>query len=225
MAGEINWKSKYMDIKAKYMESVDMAFRLGFEDGQKQATQDAAAQQQAQQQQQMKSMQGGANPNQNAPGASVEDPSQPPGEDGNGATQPAGPGQGIQQDSENPQGSELDQHIAKLESMIQKSEGGESAFLQESLKGLINLKKSMQHSVELKKSAQAIPAIAKALHKPAFKLSQQANHNLSSSAKAGVNMQQRIVTDIMAKWEQEEKNAGNDILKQLGIEGLSKKEK
>ena len=37
-------------------------------------------------------------------------------------------------------------------------------------------------------------------------------------------MQKRIVDDIMNKWEAEENKASVDILKQLGIEGLTKKE-
>lgn len=212
MAGEINWKSKYQELKNKYMESVDMAFRLGYEQGGQEATQ-AAQQQQTQQIQGMQQSSTG----------SQEDPDAQPGQNGNGATMPAGPGLGIQDSttqSENPAGTELDQHIQKLESMVNKSEE-----IQATITGLKSLQKSMQLKHEMKKSAQTIPAIAKALHKPAFKMSQHANHNLSSNAKQAVNMQQKIVEDIMQKWEQEESGAKQDILAQLGIEGLTKKEK
>jgi hypothetical protein len=220
MAGEINWKSKYQELKSKYFESVDMAFRLGFEQGGQQAQQQAAQEQQAQaQQMQVGGGMGG--------GMGQEDPNAQPGQDGNGATMPAGPGQGIQQpqDSENPAGSELDQHIAKLDSMVNKSEAmSNDPMFGAYLGSLKEMRKSQQLAAEMKKSQQAIPAIARALHKPAFKMSQQANHNLSSNAKQAVSMQQKIASDVMAQMEKEEKTASKDILAQLGIEGLTKKE-
>ena len=89
------------------------------------------------------------------------------------------------------------------------------------LKKTIN---EMKQKRELAKSAQAISEIAKALHKPAFKMSQVASHNMTSNAKQALGLQEKIVADVMAKWEQEEKNAGNDILAQLNIQGLAKKE-
>jgi len=220
MAGEVNWKMKYNELKAKFMDSVDLAFRLGMEQGLQQAQLDQAAQAQMQQEQaaQQQAQLGGG---QQVPGQEdqqFDDGSQ-------GPTQPAGPGQGIQPpESQNPDGSELDQHIAKLESMISKSEGVDVASMMQTIGELKKMQKAQALQAGLAKSAKAIPAIAKALHKPAFRMSQQANHNLNSSQKEAVTMQKRIVDDIMAKWESEENRAGTDILKQLGIEGLTKKE-
>jgi hypothetical protein len=213
MSGEINWKQKYQEVKAKWLESLDMAFRAGFEQGQQQEQQNNMMQQQ----QQAQEMQNAALQGQGgAPGEEAE-PNDGTQQD---PSQPAGPGQGVQPpDSENPQGSELDQHIAKLESMVNKSEETEAV-----LSGLKAMKKSFEFQNEMKKSVKAIPEIAKALHRPAFKMSQQANHNLSSSAKSAVTMQEKIVNDVMQKWEAEEKKAGKDILAQLGIENLTKKE-
>lgn len=218
MAGEINWKSKYQEVKAKWMESVDMAFRIGFEEGLKQSQLDQVSQQMAQQQQ-LAGMQAGAEQ------PTEQDPSQDAGDQGQGPTQPAGPGKGIEEpESENPDGSELDQHIARLEGMISKSEQIDAKDLIGTVSQLKGLQKSQLEQLQLRKSAQAIPAIAKALHKPAFKMSQQANHNLNGAAKQAVSMQQKIVTDIMAKWEAEENKVSKDILSQLSIEGLTKKE-
>lgn len=234
MSGEVNYKKKYMELKAKFMESVEMAFRLGFEDGAKQSQQDQAMQQQQQMEQQQAAMNGAVpgqeqNPSDPNGGGSV------PGQD-QGATMPAGPGMGIQQggpapqgaqpmkESEHPDGSELEQHIAKLESMISKTEDLDVGDLKKAIGDLRTLQKAQKEQIELRKSAMAIPAIAKALHTPKFKIGVQASHNMNSTAKAAVTMQHKIVNDIMAKWENEEKNASKDILSQLNVEGLTKKE-
>jgi hypothetical protein len=63
----------------------------------------------------------------------------------------------------------------------------------------------------MKKSYKAIPAIAKALHKPAFKIGQQASHNMTSNAKAAVGMQEKIVSDLMKAMADEETKATNSI--------------
>lgn len=226
MAGDINYKVKYQELKAKYMSSVDMAFRLGFEEGSKQATQDAAQQQQMQAEEQANAMGGGQPPGGEDPSAAAPgDPqsaAMPGGATPAQAPQPAVP----MQESEHPDGTELDQHISKLESMLSKSEldPTERAAMQKSLQGIRSFRQNQLQAIELKKSAMAISGIAKALHKPAFKLGVQATQNMSSNAKQAVNMQEKIVTDIMQKWEQEEKSAGKGILAQLGIEGLTKKE-
>lgn len=232
MAGEVNWKAKYRELKAKYMESVDMAFRLGFEQGGQQAQQDQAMQQQQQQAELEQAAAAGMNGGgpDGAPGGPPGAPGkQPQVDDGSGGpTMPAGPGKGIespeQQDSQHPDGSELDQHIAKLEGMLGKSEELDVNVLKETVNNLKSLQKSFREQIELKKSAAAIPKIAAALHKPKFKLGVQASHNMNSTAKAAVTMQHKIVEDIMEKWESEEKRASSDILSQLNIEGLTKKE-
>jgi hypothetical protein len=208
MSGEVNWKMKYQEIKAKWMDSLDMAFRAGFEEGKRQSELDNANQQIASQQQQMsgmqgQGMQGGAQPNAESSSEEME-PQQP--------------------DSQNPAGSELDQHIAKLESMVAKNEQVDVTALKETVNSLKKAQQSYLEQLSLAKSAKAIPAIAQALHKPSFKLSQQANHNLSSSAKQSVSMQEKIVTDLMKAWEDEEKKAGEDILDQLGITNHLKRE-
>lgn len=210
---QINYKQKYQELKMKFMESVDAAFRLGFEQGSVQGMQDAQMQQQQAQQEQEAAMAG-------------QQPGQGQGSEGSpaGAEQMANPnGGGIEDvpDSENPAGTELDQHIAKLESMVSKSEASPADIA----KAVHDLKQYRVQTVEMKKSTQAIKGIAKALHKPAFKIGQQASHNMTSNAKAAVGMQEKIVTDIMKSWEDEEKRASSSIQKILNVEGLAKKEK
>lgn len=228
MAGEINYRQKYQELKAKYMNAVDVAFRLGFEEGSKQSQLDQANQQLADAQAAQQNAQPGApgaDPSQNNNGApGTPDQGAAPDKSGAPSVQPtpsAGAAPVPMAESEHPEGSELDQHIAKLESMIAKSEDP-SEDLKKSLEEIKTIRSDMKFREEMKKSAEAIPAIAQALHKPQFKFGVQASHNLSSTAKSSVSMHHKIVNDIMQKWEQEEGKAGKDILSALSVEGITK---
>lgn len=203
---DINWKSKYEALKAKYLTDLDMAFRLGHEQGQQEASMDAMAQQQQQQADQMATQTGMQGDGQNGEGQSGEQVDQDQPQDNVSA---------------HPGGSELDQHISELESMLGKGEVS-STDLMKSVKQLREFQKQAKLQNDLKKSSEAISGIAKALHKPAFKISQQAKHNLSSAAEKAVNMQQQIVEDVMKSWKQEEEKASKDILSQLKVEGVLK---
>jgi hypothetical protein len=198
------------------MQDVDAAFRLGFEQGSVQGQQDAQMQQQQAQQEQDAAQQGQIGQGNGAEGSPA------------GAEQMANPNGGglgdMEPDSENPAGSELDQHIAKLESMLGKSENLDKAELAALTSKISGLRKAMAQHAEMKKSTQAIPAIAKALHKPAFKLSVNANHNMNNNAKAAVGMQEKIVGDIMKSWAEEEQKASKSIKSILSVENLTKKE-
>ena len=243
MSGEINWKMKYTELKSKYMNAVDMAYRLGVEEGLKQGQLDSANQQlaeaSAQQQDQAAGggdpgmgggaggqLPGGKQNNNSAPGT----PDQGAGNDKSGAASvqptPTGgqPAVAPMKESEHPEGTELDQHIAKLESMIAKSEDLDINDLKGAINDLKSLQKSQKEQLELKKSQMAISGIAKAMHKPQFKFGVQANHNLSTTAKSAATMQHEIVQDVFKKWEAEEKNASKDILSTLKIEGIIKGE-
>lgn len=206
MPGPIDYKQKYQELKLQFMNSIDVAFRLGYEQGSQQAQQQAQQQQMQAQQQQMQ-MQQQAQLQGGQPG---QDPNQP--QDPN-AQQP-GQEMAPEPDSENPSGSELDQHIEKLEGML-KSEIN-MADLQQVVKDL-------KFAQEMKKSAQAISGISKALHKPSFKMGVQASHNLTTTGKAAVTMQHQIVSDVFKSWENAEKKASKDIISMLDIEGLLKK--
>lgn len=201
MSSQVNYKQKYEDLKLKYMQDVDTAFRLGFEQGAVQGQQDAMMAQQAQQQAQQDQI-GQGQGSEGSP-AGAEQMANP-----NGGEMPQEP------DSENPAGSEFDQHIAKLESMVSKSETSPED-LKKAVADIKSLRKSMETARELKKSYAAIPGIAKALHKPSFKIGVQASHNMTANAKQAVGMQEKIVSDIMKSWEDEEKRATSDIQKIL----------
>lgn len=191
-----DWKLKYQDLKLKFHDAVDTAFRLGYEQG----AQGAQLQQMQQDQATAAAAQAGQ-----------------PGQDPN-----AQPGQEVpgQQQSD---GSELDQHIQQLESMV-KQPGLEPAAqdsLQKSLNGIKEFQFNLKQSSDLKKSEKAIAAIAKAM-KPVLNLGKAATKNMSEPAKIALNMQEKIVADVMKSMEEEEKKVADSITKTLSLEQLIK---
>jgi hypothetical protein len=211
---ENTYKSKYQQLKAQYMHAVDTAFRLGYEQGKNDAALDQMAQQQ-QQEQDMMQAQAGAMQDPMAGGGSPEGA---PGEAG-----PSTPEPQMEPDSEHPDGSELDQHIAKLESLLGKSESNPEELVK-ALHDIKSLRMKQVQAIELKKSAHAIKEISKALHRPSFKMGLNASHNMNDNAKRAVTLQHRIVSDVMKKWEEEEIRTSKGIGEILQIEGLTKKE-
>lgn len=199
MAAEINYKSKYLELRSKYINDVDVAFRLGFEQGLNQAKQEQALSAQEQM---------AAAEQQNSEQQGQEEPSQ----------EEQQQQQQEMQEQENA-GSELDQHIGNLEQALQGSKDPE---VQKSLKALIDLRKKEKFELQMKKSDLAVKEISKALHKPSFKMSTQAQHNMNDNAKKAVTLQHKIVNDIMKAWEKEETRASNDIKNILNIENLIK---
>jgi len=234
---EINYKKKYFDLRTRYINDLDMAFRLGIEQGAQQEQINQANQQQQQQAElemaQAQAAAGGGQPGEGGPpgaggpeGAPKEGGEKPPGQE---SGQESG-----QMSSSSPDGapaigggSELDQHISQLESMLGKPAGSPEEMqsnIKKALGEIKSLRKAQLQAIELKKSAAAIPAIAKALHRPAFKMSRLASQNLNDNAKKAVTMQEKIVGDIMKKWQEEETKAAKDIVNVLSVEGLTKKE-
>jgi len=221
---ENTYKAKYLQLKSQYMNAVDTAFRLGFEQGKQQAELDQVAQQQ--QAAQEMAMQAASAPPPGAEGGAPDDGSGGPPDAESAAPDAGAPGEaasGPMQESEHPDGTELDQHIAKLESLLGKSEVAPDD-LAKALSEIKALRKSQVQAIELKKSAQAIKEISKALHRPGFKLSVQASHNMSDTAKRAVSLQHKIVDNVMQKWEEEEMKATKGIHQIISVEGLSKKE-
>lgn len=200
---EINYKLKYQQLKMKYMNSVDTSFRLGYEAGMKDAQADALAQQ-AQQQ-------AGVDPN-NPEGMEGEEGQ--PGEEGQEGME------GEQGAEAAPvQGTELDQHIGQLESMV----GGGKDVKPEEIKKSLEKIKAFKMASDMRTNMKAIKNIKKAM-KPKFGLGKQAASNLNDNAKKALSMQESIVSDVMKSWEAEDARAKKDITKLLGVEGLVKKE-
>lgn len=185
------WELKYKDLKLKFHDAVDCAFRLGMEQGMQTAqTQQAQQSQMAAQQPQ-------------------------PGQEG----QIGGPEQ-MEQDT-GTDGSELDQHIGTLESMLQKSDptSSEALSLKKSLEGIKAYKNTLKQTYDLKKSERAISAIGKAM-KPAFTMSKTATKNLSEHGKKALNMQEQIVSDLMKDFQDQQDILSQEVNKTLSFEHL-----
>lgn len=193
-----NWKLKYQDLKIKFHDAVDTAFRLGFEQGAQQEQVDQAQQQQAT----MMSGQPGQ-PGQPGTQEEVQDSSQMGQEPSNG--------------------SELDQHIGELESMVAKSDVGtkEHFILLKSLDSVKAIQNDLKEKYELYKSEQAIKGIGKAL-RPKLVLNKAAAHNLSPHAKQALNDQEKIIDELMKSFAEEQEKAAKAIEKAVGLEQLLK---
>lgn len=186
----IDYKNKYKELKLKFKETVDLAFRMGVEEGMRQGQVQQAAQAQAE-------------------AAAAQG-------------QPVQPGQEMNS-PEQPDGSELDQHISQLESMVggQSSNPEEQAAIKKSLEGIKEFRHTLKQASELRKAETAIAAIGKAMKSP-FTLGKAATKNLSDSGKKALNDQEKIVADLMKSFEEEEKRAAESITKTLSIEQLLK---
>jgi len=194
---QIDWKQKYKEIKLKFKDTVDLAFRLGVEEGMRQGQVQQAQQAQADAQAQAA-----------AGGQSGQDPNAPGGDM---------PGQ------EQSDGSELDQHIGTLEGMLSQAKPGtpEQAGLQKSLHGIKEYQSNIKQKYELKKAEQAIAAIGKAL-KPKFTFSNSATKNMSEHGKKALNDQEKIVENMMKSFAEEEAKATETINKTLSFEQVLK---
>jgi hypothetical protein len=196
------------------MESVDVAFRLGYEQG----AQSAQMQQMQQQQQQIAAKQAqmdtnGINDNQvqdGSNGAQIQDDSRGVGQQ----TGAAGAPQGMS-------GSELDNHINELEGLMQKSEYGTDQW--ETLKKSVDNLKAIKVKMDLSLNQDLIKSIGRNLNKPLV-ITGRAKHNMSDNSKNALTLQHKIVGEIMDTWTKEEAGLPTDIIKILQTEGLSKKE-
>jgi hypothetical protein len=195
-----NYKIKYKELKLKFKDTVDLAFRLGVEEGMRQGQVQQAQQAQAAAQQQAQMSQMGQ------PG---QDPNAQPGQEM--------PGQ------EQSDGSELDQHIGQLEGMLQGSKPGspEQGSLKKSLDGIKAFRSSLKQASDLRKSEKAIAAIGKAMN-PSFTLGKAATKNMSAPAQKALSQQEQIVNEMMKSFAEEEKKASEAITKTLNFEQLLK---
>jgi hypothetical protein len=217
---QVNYKQKYQQLKQRFMESVDVAFRLGYEQGAQQAQM-----QQMQQQQQQVADQQSQEAQSTAQGS--EDPSQD-GQPGQEGQQPDGAqiqdsSRGVGQQAQGAGGSELDSHIGELEGLMAKAEYGTESW--ETLNNSIAKLKSIKVSLDLKKNEALIKSIGANLKaKKPLVLNPRAKHNLTEPAKAALTMQHKIVEGIMETMEKESQGLPTDIVEILRFEGLTKKE-
>lgn len=212
---KIDYRKKYQDLRGRFISSMDAAFRMGYEQGSNDANQAAMQQQMQMQAQQMQAQQAAAQGN--APG--TPSPGEAFGQEEQGIGSSEGqpqPGQGPGEPVGAPgqdMGTELDQHIGELESLVTKSE-----ISPEELKKSLEKLKILRWSNQFKKN---LKPLNKSL---THKFPSLAAANLTAEAKREVSMQERIISDMMAKWEKEAKQASGEIMSAIGTEPLSKKE-
>jgi hypothetical protein len=201
----VDYKAKYLDLKTKYMETCDLSWRLGYEQGLRDAQLDQAAQQQAQADQMAMAANGqpqaGQSGEEAAPGEEQEQPGQPI--------------------SQNPNGDELDSHIARLESMLGKGELA-PADLGDLKKTLADIR-SLQVQISLSKSMESIKNTKMAPLRKSQPLSPRTQANLPEPAKKALSLQEKIVADVFSKWEKDEQKAASDIANILNVDGIVKK--
>lgn len=206
--GDIDYKSKYQDLKQKFKDAIDISFRLGYEQGSQSAQLDAANQAQQAQQAQQDQM------GQRMPGAYQGMPTQDENEETQAPEEQEGSSPSV-----SPSESELDQHISQLEGMLSKS-----GLTDEDMSCLRKSLDAIKLSADIRKGNIAVKSIAKSLNgsPKTFKLGKLASVNMTSEAKQAVSMQHKIVSDIMKSWENEEAGISKGITSILNKEGLTK---
>ena len=127
---KVDWKQKYEELRSKYMNAIDAAFKLGFEEGQKNAEFEFTQQQMAQMEEQMAMME-----SQNAMGGE-ELPPEMMGEEGAidpETGEPLPPEAMGEEGMEAAGGDELDQSIGELEEFVKDEKKPDHASLLKSL--------------------------------------------------------------------------------------------
>jgi hypothetical protein len=207
MAGKVDYKQKYQEIKANFMSAVNAAWEDGYQNG----AQSAQMEQAAQQQQQSDELAQAAN-GQPQMGQEVAAP---------GEEAPEQPGQ---PQSQNPNGDELDQHIAKLEGMLGKTEINPTEL--GDLKKTLSDIRSLQVQINLTKSLDSIKNTKMGkLHKShaPLTITPKLQANLPEQSKKALTKQQEIIEGVFKKWASDEQKAASDISSILSVEGLTKK--
>lgn len=168
MAG-VDYKIKYLDLRSKFKESCDSYYRMGYEEGLREGEQQAQMQA-IQEQKQMEAMQQqGIDPETGQPMEPQVDP-----ETGEVIEPAQGMEQGMDQEMmSEEEGSELDQQINELESLVQKGEKPKVTDIRKVVAEIASLRKNYKNKL-----------------KPSHK-------------KVTKSKQKELVSDILKKWENE----------------------
>jgi uncharacterized protein involved in exopolysaccharide biosynthesis len=114
MSSKIDWKQKYQELRSKYLNAVDVAFRLGVQEGMRNAEiQQLQTQLQEAQAQAQAAMAAASQPPMGADGAPVDEQGMPVDEQGM-------PVEEEMVDANEGEGDELDQSINELEGLVKK---------------------------------------------------------------------------------------------------------
>jgi NADH dehydrogenase/NADH:ubiquinone oxidoreductase subunit G len=189
----LDYRAKYKEMRAQLIKSSDLAFRLGYEQGMKDAqveNMQMQMQQQAEQAAQQAAMMQGGQPGQEGEPMSEEE----------AAMQEQGGAPQDEQDMEQApmedeqemvqgQGTELDNHINELESLVAKGQKPTVTDLRKAVEALSDLRKNQKSKMKANK-----PAVASA--------------------------QKKLVDNILGKWERESKMTAENLEELIATEGL-----
>lgn len=143
----VDYKQKYLNLRSKMMENVDVSYRLGYEqgmaEGQKQAQQEA----QAMQQQMMMQQQGQPQVDENGQPIAPEE-QQAMMEEG----QMPEEGQVPEDIQDQGGGSDLDAHIQELESLVQKGEKPSVLSMRKAVDKIAGLRKAQKEAYKRNQS-------------------------------------------------------------------------
>jgi hypothetical protein len=192
--GLTDYKAKYNDLKMKYLNTVDLSWRLGYEQGLKDA-QTEQAQQQQMQSDAMDQQAAGTQPGEEsaAPGTEEKSEAQPP-------------------VSQNPNG---DDELGKAEI---------TPFELQDLKKTLNDIRSLQVSINLTKSMESIKNVKMGKLNKSQAFSPRAIANLPEQSKKALTLQEKIVADVFTKWAKDESQASSAISSILNVDGITKKD-
>jgi hypothetical protein len=198
---KVDYKAKYLELRNVLTNSVDVAFRAGYQQGYKDAQAEGMQQQLAQAQQQAQMM------NQQGMDPSMED-------------QNSQYTDGMADQQADGSMNELEAGMGELENELNKGEIDKASALNQ-LQVLSNSLRKLQEAASLKKSNEHIEKLKNATKK-VEKFSLGYKNNLSNTHKKALSAQQQIVTGILKKWEKEEVETSKNILDVLASEGKIK---
>lgn len=181
----VDYKQKYQDLRSKFAKTTERYYRTGYETGMKEG-QMAAQQEQMQQQQQQEMMEQGIDPETGQPmegGPQIDPETGEPIEGGGEQMDPAMMGEEGMEGEEG--GTELDQHINELESLVAKGEKPKVTDLRKAINALSDLRKSKKNQLK-------------------------SNHK-----EVTVSKQKGLVDDMLKKWETESKKSVMDDLEEI----------
>jgi hypothetical protein len=190
----MDYKAKYKEMRAQLIKSSDLAFRLGYEQGMKDAQVENMQMQMEQQAQQMAAQQAAmqdGQPGQEGQLMSEEEAAMQEEQGGMPQDEQGMEPQEMEQDQEMEPGqmTELDSHINELESLVQKGEKPSVVELRKKVTDLSNLRKSQKAKIRSNK-----PQVASA--------------------------QKKLVDGILKKWESESKMTAENLEELILKDGL-----
>jgi hypothetical protein len=189
----LDYRAKYKEMRAQLIKSSDLAFRLGYEQGMKDAqveNMQMQMQQQAEQAAQQAAMMQGGQPGQEGEPMSEEEAAMQ--EQGGAPQDEQGMEQAPMEDEQEMvqgQGTELDNHINELESLVAKGQKPTVTDLRKAVEALSDLRKNQKSKMKANK-----PAVASA--------------------------QKKLVDNILGKWERESKMTAENLEELIATEGL-----